>query len=69
MMRTTIFRTLAGLIALVLLWAIGICLRDGALLPAVISLAPVVLFSAYAIAGERVNRIISSKASFRQCPN
>jgi hypothetical protein len=59
MMRTTIFRTLAGLIALALVLAIGICLSDRAMLPAVISLPPAVLFVAYAIVGERESKIIS----------
>jgi hypothetical protein len=59
MMRANVFRTLAGLIVLALLLAIGVCLRDGAMLPAAVSLPTVILFAAYAIVGERVNRIIS----------
>jgi hypothetical protein len=50
---------LAGLVVIALLWAIGICLRDSALVPAIVSLPTVVLFSAYVIAGERVNKLIS----------
>jgi hypothetical protein len=59
MMRAKVFRTLAGLIVVALFLSIGVCLRDGALLPAVVSLPPIVLFAAYAIVGERVNKIIS----------
>ena len=59
-MRATVFRTLAGLIVLILTAAISVCLHDGAMLPAMISLPCIVLFAAYAIAGERVAKIISS---------
>ena len=56
-----LFRTSAGLIVLTLIAAISVCLHDRAMLPAMISLPCIVLFAAYAIAGERVAKIFSSR--------